>query len=71
MPDHYSLIRQFDDFEELAATSHGYDIDLQQLDRGLFTATTQQVVSGTVLLNHFIVTRRLEVQGNPPANLTP
>ena len=69
MPDHYSLSRQFDDFEELAATLHGYDIDLQQLDRGRFTATTQQVVSGAVLLSHFIVTRRLDIQGNPPANL--
>ena len=69
MPDHYSLIRQFDDFEELTATLHGYDIDLQQLDRGRFTATTQQVVSGAVLLSYFITTRRLEVQGNPPANL--
>ena len=69
MPDHYSVIRQYNDFEELASTLHGYDIDLQQLDRGQFTATTQQVVSGAVLLSHFIATRRLDVQGNPPANL--
>ena len=69
MPDHYSFIRQYNDFEELTATLHGYDIDLQQLDRGQFTATTQQVVSGAVLLSHFIATRRLEVHGNSPANL--
>jgi len=25
MPDHYSVIRQYNDFEELSATLHGYD----------------------------------------------
>ena len=69
MPAHYSLIRHFDDFEELTATLHGYDIELQQLDRGHFTAITQQVVSGAVLLSHFTASRRLEVHGKAPANL--
>lgn len=69
MPDHYSFIRQYDDFEELTATLHGYGIDLQQLDSGRFTATTQQVVSGAVLLSHFTATRHLEVRGKAPANL--
>ena len=69
MPDHYSFIRQYNNFEVLTATLHGYDIDLQQLDRGQFTATTQQVVSGAVLLSNFTATRHLEVRGNAPANL--
>ena len=69
MPERYSLVRKFDDFEAFTASLHGYDIELQQLDRGRFTATSQQVVSGAVLLSHFNATRRLEVQGNPPANL--
>ena len=69
MPERYSLLHQFDDFEAFTATLSGYDIEIQQLDRGRFTATSQQVVSGAVLLSHFIATRRLEVQGNPPANL--
>ena len=69
MPDHFSIIHQFDDFEELTAALHGFDIDLQQLDRGRFTAITQQIVSGAVLLSHFAATRRLEIQGNAPANL--
>jgi len=69
MPKRYSLLRQFDDFEAFTATLSGYDLELKQLDGGRFTATSQQVVSGAVLLSHFIATRRLEVQGNPPAKL--
>lgn len=69
MPEPYSLVRNFDDFEVFTESLHGYDIEIQQLDQGRFTATSQQVVSGAVLVSHFIATRRLEVQGSPPANL--
>jgi AraC family ethanolamine operon transcriptional activator len=69
MSERYSLVRKFDDFEAFTASLHGYDVEIQQLDRGRFTATSQHVVSGAVVLSHFIATRRMEVQGNPPANL--
>ena len=69
MPERYSHVRNFADFEAFTASLHGYDIELQQLDRGRFRARSQQVVSGAVLLSHFIASRRLEVQGNSPANL--
>ena len=69
MSERYSLVRKFDDFEAFTASLHGYDVEIQQLDRGRFTARSQHVVSGAVVLNHFIATRRMEVQGNPPSNL--
>ena len=69
MSERYSLARKFDDFEAFTASLHGYDIEIQQLDRGRFTARSHHVVSAAVVLNHFIATRRLEVQGNPPANV--
>jgi hypothetical protein len=70
MPDNFSQINHFQDFEVFSATLRGYDIDVRQLDRGRFTATTQQTVSGTVLLSQFTTSRCLEVQGNPPAGVT-
>jgi len=67
MPDHFSQTHHFHDFEIFTATLRSYDIDIRQLDQGRFSATLQQIVSGAVLLSHFMGTRRLEVQGTPPA----
>jgi len=67
MPDHFSQTNHFHDFEIFTATLRSYDLDIRQLDQGRFSATLQQTASGAVLLSHFVGTRRLEIQGNPPA----
>ena len=69
MSDQYPLLRQFDDFEEFTESFYGYDLEAQQLDSGLFSATSQQVVSGKVLVSNLSSTRCVEIKGNPPPEL--
>jgi len=61
--------QQFSNFEIFSTVLRGYDLDLQQLDRGSFSANIQQIQSGRVFINHFTATRRLEICGNPPPGL--
>jgi len=62
----YPLTHQFDDFEAFTEAVSGYDLEAQQLERGLFSATSQQIVSGRVLLSHLTSTRCVEMRGSPP-----
>ena len=56
-------------FEAFAHDLACYDIDIKQIDCGPFNAFMQQIQCGTVLINRFTVTRRIEVNGNPPPGL--
>ena len=56
-------------FEEFAALLHGFDMDICQLERGAFSASSHQVFFGETMLSHFRVNRRLEVNGASPAGL--
>lgn len=47
----------------------GYDVDIKQIDCGPFTSFMQQIQCGAVFINRFTVTRRIEVNGNPPPGL--
>ena len=58
--------QEFSNFEIFARVLNGYDLDLEQLDRGRFSATLQQVAWGSVTINRIASTRRLEVHGTPP-----
>ena len=61
--------QEFSNFEIFSNVLHGYDIDLQQLDSGSFSANLQQIQCDHVFINRFSTTRRLEVSGNPPPGL--
>jgi len=60
---------QFSNFEIFARTLKGYDLDLKQLDRGTFSASLQQIVCDSVVINRIASTRRFEVHGTPPPGL--
>ena len=66
MDDNYPIVHQYDGFEAFTAALLGYSLEAQQLDRGSFTATSQQIVSGSVLVSRLEATRRVEIGGNPP-----
>ncbi|MBV1916179.1 MAG: helix-turn-helix transcriptional regulator [Pseudomonadales bacterium] len=69
MSDQHPLLHQFDGFEKFIESLYGYDIEVQQLDNGFFTATSQQIVSGNILVSNLMTTRCIEVKGNPPPKL--
>ena len=56
----------FSSFEVFSSVVSGYDMDIKQIDRGLFSAYMQQTQCGSVFINRFTTTRRLEVNGKPP-----
>jgi AraC family ethanolamine operon transcriptional activator len=57
---------QFECFEVLASSLASYDLDVKQFDCGSFFAFMQQMQCGHVFINRFTITRRIEVNGNPP-----
>ena len=59
----------FSNFETFSNVLRGYDLELQQLDRGSFSANLQQIQCGNIFINHIATTRRFEVFGNPPPGL--
>lgn len=61
--------QKFLNFETFSNVLRGYDIELQQLDRGSFSSDLQQIQCGNVFINRFAATRRFEVSGNPPPGL--
>ena len=61
--------QEFSNFETFSDSLRAYDLDIRQLDRGLFTANLQQIQCGNVWINRISGTRRLEVYGNPPPGL--
>ena len=69
MDDHSPLVHQFNQFDAFTEALYGYDLEVQQLDSGFFTATSQQIVSGDVLASKLTTTRRIEIRGNPPPKL--
>ena len=64
-----SELHQSRNFEEFAALLHGFDMDIRQLDRGLFSGSSHQVAIGKTILSHFVTNRRLEVSGASPTGL--
>lgn len=64
-----SFQQEFSNFEIFSDGLRAYDLDIRQLDHGLFTASTQQIQYGNVWINRISSTRRLEVCGNPPPGL--
>jgi len=64
---HYS--NRFSNFEIFSSVLRGYNIDLQQLDRGSFSGKIQQIQCGNVFINRIATTRRLEAFGSVPAGL--
>lgn len=59
----------FTNFEVFASTLGGYDIDVKQIDCGSFKAFIQQIQCGAVFINRFTLSRRIEINGNPPTDL--
>ena len=49
-----SELHQSRNFEEFAALLHGFDMDIRQLDRGLFSGSSHQVAIGKTILSHFV-----------------
>jgi AraC family ethanolamine operon transcriptional activator len=66
-----NLITQhhFTDFELFAETIRGYDFDVKQIEPGLFTVFSQQVISGSVTITRFTSSLRIEVNGSPPPDI--
>jgi AraC family ethanolamine operon transcriptional activator len=58
--------RRFDDFDELAATASFWDLDLRQIDRGVFRGSIFQSMLGTMQIAEARFERRLEQQGRTP-----
>ena len=61
--------QNFSNFEIFSSILKGYDLDLRQLDRGLFSGSLQQIQYGPVFINRVSATRRFEVFGSPPPGL--
>jgi AraC family ethanolamine operon transcriptional activator len=59
----------FSNFEVFSSVLSGYDIDIKQIDHGSFSAFLQQIQCGPVAVNRFSLTRRVEINGNPPPGL--
>lgn len=59
----------FTNFEIFTSVLSGYDLDIRQIDCGLFSASLQQIQHGGVFINRLTAKRRLEVNGNPPPGL--
>ena len=59
----------FSNFEIFSNVLGGYDIDVKQIDHGSFSAFLQQIQCGPVAINRFSLTRRVEINGNPPPGL--
>ncbi|MFV9615829.1 MAG: helix-turn-helix domain-containing protein [Gammaproteobacteria bacterium] len=59
----------FTNFEIFASVLNGYDLDLKQIDRGVFSGSLQQIECSPVLINRISSTRRFEVQGSSPVGL--
>ncbi len=56
----------FTNFEVFSSALSGYDIDVQQIGRGSFSAFLQQIQYGPVSINRFTTTLRFEANGKPP-----
>ena len=69
---HSPIVTQhhFSNFEVFSSTLGGYDIDVKQIDCGLFKALIQQIQCGAVFINRFTFTRRIEINGNPPPGVS-
>ncbi len=61
--------QHFTNFEIFTSVLSGYDLDIRQIDCGLFSASLQQIQHGGVFINRLTTSRRLEVSGNPPPGL--
>ena len=59
----------YSNFELFCDDLRGHDFELRQLDRGAFASSMQHLHCGSVYINHFISTRRLDVAGLPPPGL--
>ena len=65
-----SLLRaQFHDFDELAQTVQGWDFHRQQLDRGKFTASVQQVGTASLSLGRFALGCQVHQRRSNPAGV--
>jgi len=70
-PPPFHLKAKFHDFDEIAETVEGWDLDWQQLDRGRLEATVQQIGSPSWLLTRVSFSRQFHQRGGtPPGFLT-
>ncbi|MGB5162382.1 MAG: helix-turn-helix domain-containing protein [Thermoanaerobaculia bacterium] len=70
-PPAFHLKAKFHDFDEIAETVEGWDLDWQQLDRGRLEATVQQLGSLSWLLTRVSFSRQFHQRGGtPPGFLT-
>ena len=58
---------RFNDFEELAEATRGWDLDYWQLDSGPFAAEHTQIQTPSVILNECAYSRKIHQRGAPPA----
>jgi len=58
--------QHFSNFEIFSNVLSGYDLDIRQIDRGAFSASLQQITSGSVFISRITSTRRMEANGSPP-----
>lgn len=56
----------FTSFEVFSSILRGYDLDIKQIGHGKFSSFIQQIQCGPVTINRFTITRRMEINGNPP-----
>lgn len=65
----YRVQRRFDDFDQLGEEVRQWDLDLRQLDRGLFRGELLQFGVGDVHVTEASFGRSLRQEGSPPAGL--
>ena len=63
------MLLNFTNFEVFSSVLKGYDLDFQQIDRGQFNGSLQQIQYGPVFISRISATRRFEVSGSPPPGL--
>lgn len=61
--------RNFDDFEEFAQIVRQWDLDLRQIDSGLFQTELSQIASQDLQLSKSIFNRKLDQNGSAPKGL--
>ncbi len=67
-PDNFATKCQFDDFDAFTEASYQWDLEFNQLDKGEFNASLNQVVSGGVSVSECRFNRKLLQKGDSPSN---